>query len=181
MRQEPTDSKDVKKQTTRTEKSENKTQGRGFTQEPTELTHALNELLANEFGLFTKTLNYHWNVTGPRFHSLHIFLEEHYKALLIIIDDVAEKVRILHGRPTSTVKELRSTMNIDEAPGEYPSADQMLADLMGDHEMIQKEIKAMLKEHEEEFEDQPGIEDFVIDVLKEHEKFAWMLRSHLEK
>lgn len=148
--------------------------------EPHQITHVLNDLLANEFGLFTKTLNYHWNITGPRFHTLHVFLEEHYKALLIVLDDVAERVRILGGRPLSTMREFKSTMAIDEAPGEYPSADQMLADLMGDHEMIQKEIKGILTKYDDDLEDEPGIQDFLVDVLKQHEKFAWMLRAHLE-
>ena len=57
-----------------------------------EVVHCLNNVLANEYALFTKTLNYHWNITGPRFHALHVSLEGHYKELLMVMDEVAERV-----------------------------------------------------------------------------------------
>lgn len=138
----------------------------------------LNSVLANEFGIFTKTLNYHWNVTGPRFHSLHQFLETHYKDLLVIMDEVAERARIIHGRPLSTAQELREAMRVEEHPGSFPSANEMLADLMKDHSNQQMVIKKILAK--EDFGDDPGTEDFLVGLLQKHEKMTWMLRSHLE-
>lgn len=138
----------------------------------------LNVLLANEYSLFTKTLNFHWNITGKRFHSLHKFLGEEYKELLQLMDDVAERVRILGHRPLSTVTEMLSVTTLAESPGRVPSSDQMLNDLLVDHVAIQKFLRRALKT-EELFNDDPSTEDFLIGVLKKHEKTGWMLRSHL--
>lgn len=138
----------------------------------------LNTLLANEYSLFTKTLNFHWNITGKRFHSLHQFLGAEYKDLLQIMDDVAERVRILGHRPLSTVSEMLSVTTLAESPGRVPSSDQMLNDLLTDHVAIQKFLRRALKS-EGVFDNDPSTEDFLIGILKKHEKTGWMLRSHL--
>jgi starvation-inducible DNA-binding protein len=79
-----------------------------------DIVECLNAVLANEYSLFTKTLNYHWNITGPRFHSLHTFLEGQYQELLLIMDEVAERVRVLDERPISTIKGMVSHMEIKD-------------------------------------------------------------------
>lgn len=139
---------------------------------------ALNGLLANEYSLFTKTLNYHWNITGKRFHALHTFLGTEYRELLELMDEVAERVRILGHRPLSTVSEMLSVTTLHESPGRVPSADKMLNDLQEDHAEIQKYLKAVLQ-NEDLFEDDPSTEDFLIKILQKHEKTGWMLRSHI--
>lgn len=139
----------------------------------------LNSLLANEYTLFTKTLNYHWNVTGPRFHSLHNFLEGHYKELLTVMDDLAERVRILDETPLSTVNEMNTFMSMTEKNGAHMSGHQMIKDLFDGHTQIIESIKeANLKN--ELFKTDPGTEDFLISLLQKHEKMNWMLKSHID-
>lgn len=143
------------------------------------ITRELNCLLANEYALFTKTLNYHWNITGPRFHSLHKFLERHYKDLLEMMDDLAERVRVLGKTPHSTVKSFANAMGLDEKNGKDMSTNQMLSDLFTSHVKLQSDLKdALIKD--ELFKSDPGTEDFLISLLRKHEKMGWMLRSHLD-
>lgn len=143
------------------------------------VTDCLNSLLANEFALFTKTLNFHWNVTGPRFHSVHKFLDDQYHDLLKVVDDVAERIREIGGNPMGTLTELQTSTSLVERPGVQPETSNMIADLMSDHESIQSQIKTILKEIDRG-ESDPGSEDFLTSLLKKHEKMAWMLKSHIE-
>lgn len=138
----------------------------------------INTLLADEFSLFTKTLNFHWNITGKRFHFLHSFLEEQYRALLEVMDDVAERVRILGERPLSTISEMYTAATIDESPGKVPNADRMLNELLRDHMTIQMNIKEALLT-EGLFDEDPSTEDFLTGLLGKHEKMSWMLKSHI--
>ncbi len=142
----------------------------------------LNHLLANEYALFTKTLNYHWSVTGPRFKSLHTFLEGHYESLLAMMDGLAERVRVLGERPIGTVKEMKSVMDIDEMTGKDLSANEMLADLYSTHMNIQESIKGFVKKDNADkiFESDPGTEDHLVGLLQKHEMMSWMIKSHLD-
>lgn len=139
----------------------------------------MNELLADEFTLFTKTLNYHWNVTGPRFHSIHKFLETQYNELLVVMDDIAERVRILGERPVSTVKGMTKNRNLKEEDRESMSSNDMLYDLLSAHIQIQNEIKEFVSD-ETIFKKDPGTEDFLVGLLQKHEMNSWMLKSHLD-
>ena len=139
----------------------------------------LNHLLSNEFALFTKTLNYHWNVTGPRFHSIHTFLEDHYNSLLEIMDDVAERVRVIGGRPLGSMAEMQSAMDVKESKETGMDTSEMLRDLMSTHREIRKEIKEILSSRDDWSSD-PGTEDFFTEVLRKHEDMGWMLRAHVE-
>ncbi len=106
-----------------------------------EIAEFLNSLLANEYALFTKTLNYHWNVTGPRFHSLHTFLEDQYKQQLEIMDDMAERVRVLGENPIGTVKEMKDFMEMNEKNGKTLSSSEMIYDLFTSNLHIQSSIE----------------------------------------
>ena len=141
----------------------------------------LNSLLANEFTVFTKTLNFHWNVTGPRFHSIHQFLDDQYHDLLKIVDDVAERIRKIGGNPIGTLTEMKKGNSLIERPGVQPDTSNMIADMMSDHESIQSQIKTILIEIEQRPENDPGTEDFLTSLLKKHEEMAWMLKAHIEK
>lgn len=140
-----------------------------------EVIESLNHILANEFTLFTKTLNYHWNVTGPRFHSLHEFFEKQYKDLLQQMDEVAERVRMLGESPVSTLREMRSDNTIIETPGKFLSADKMINDLLAGHMEVQRQIQNALDLKELDV----GTDDFLNGLIREHEKASWMLKSHL--
>jgi len=142
-------------------------------------TEFLNHILANEYALFTKTLNYHWTVTGPRFKSLHTFLEGHYESILAMMDGLAERVRVLGETPIGTVKEMKSVMDIDEVTGKKLSANEMLADLYSTHMTIQESIKEFLRK-DEVFASDPGTEDHLVGVLQKHEMMSWMIKSHLD-
>lgn len=143
------------------------------------ITSSLNNLLANEYAVFTKTLNFHWNITGPRFHSIHEFLEGHYKDLLEVMDNVAERVRVLGEVPHGTVKKMGENMDIKESDGMNMSANEMLNDLLGDHMKVQAFIKETIS-HEDLFKNDPGTEDFLVGLLQKHEMMSWMLKSHLD-
>ncbi len=143
------------------------------------MTSFLNSLLANEYGLFTKTLNYHWNITGPRFLTIHSFLETQYKDLLVVMDDIAERVRVLDETPISTVSKMNDKNTLKEMNGEKLSTNQMLSDLFNSSLTIQEEIKFFLKENKEAMGEDPVTEDFLITLLANHEKTSWMYKSHL--
>lgn len=140
-----------------------------------EVVDTLNHILANEFTLFTKTLNYHWNVTGPRFHFLHEFFESQYKELLSVMDETAERIRVLGEAPVSTLREMRSDNTIIETPGKFMSADKMINDLLAGHMEIQRQINNALELKGIDV----GTEDLLINLLRAHEKSSWMLKSHL--
>lgn len=143
------------------------------------LVQEMNELLANEYLLFTKTLNYHWNMVGPRFYSLHVFLEGQYKQLLEMTDEVAERIRFLEGRPVSTLKEMKMEGSLPEEPGHFPASRQMLAELYEAHRDIDRQIAEILQTEGAGRPD-PVTEDVLIGLLRRHQKMMWMLGSHLE-
>ena len=138
----------------------------------------LTPLLADEYVLYTKTRNYHWNVVGPQFNDLHKFFEAQYEALDDVIDEVAERVRALGGRATGTLEEFRASARLGEKAGAAPPARDMLAALLADHEALtralREDIDAVTDRHRD-----VGTADFLTGLLEQHEKAAWMLRSFL--
>jgi starvation-inducible DNA-binding protein len=149
----------------------------GLNQEQRErIVETLNTLLADESVLYTKTRNYHWNVTGPRFHDLHIFFEKQYTELAEITDEVAENVRQFGGFSLGTLAEFQEKSRLKEKPGVLPDADGMVADLLADHETIIREVRKAIKATDEELEAADAA-DFLTAILEQHNKMAWMLRS----
>jgi starvation-inducible DNA-binding protein len=138
----------------------------------------LNTLLADEFLLYTKTRNYHWNVTGLQFNDLHKFFEAQYEALDDVVDEVAERVRALGGRSLGTLEEFRATARLGEKPGSVPPAREMLAALLSDHEALTRSLRADIETVNDRHHDL-GTADFLTGLLEQHEKAAWMLRSFL--
>jgi starvation-inducible DNA-binding protein len=141
-------------------------------------TH-LNELLSNEYVLYTKTLKYHWNIVGKWFGPLHALFKEQYEALLTIADDIAERVRALGFQAFGTLAEFAEHTTLKEHPGKYPHDTGMIKDLLDDHEIIIKQIRADIPFMTEQQDD--GTSNFLQDLIVKHEKMAWMLRAHLEK
>ena len=136
----------------------------------------LNTLLADEYLLYTKTRNYHWNVVGPQFNELHKFFEAQYEALNEVVDDVAERARSLGGHALGTLAELAKRARLKERPGKYPDAKGMLADLLGDHEALIRQLRADLATTMDKHDD-AGTSDFLTGLMEKHEKMAWMLRA----
>jgi starvation-inducible DNA-binding protein len=138
----------------------------------------LNILLADEFLLYTKTRNFHWNVTGPQFNDLHKFFEAQYEALDETIDAVAERARSLGGRAFGTLEEFRASARLGEKPGTAPPARDMLATLLADHEALIRTLREDITAVNDRHRD-VGTADFLTGLLEQHEKAAWMLRSFL--
>lgn len=139
----------------------------------------LTVLLADEYTLYTKTKNYHWNVTGTNFNELHEFFGKQYEELDEIIDEVAERIRQLGGYATGTLAEFLSMARIKEEPGKYPDARSMLSNLLSDHEHIIRTIRKDADTVADNYHDM-GTNDFLIGIMQRHEKMAWMLRAYLE-
>ena len=139
----------------------------------------LNALLADEYLLYTKTRNYHWNVVGSQFNDLHKFFAEQYEAIDDFVDDVAERARTLGGHAIATLGELAEAARLKEHPGQYPSAEDMLENLLADHEAVIRQLRADADAAATTFHDM-GTNDFLIGLMEKHEKMAWMLRSFLE-
>ena len=139
----------------------------------------LNALLADEYLLYTKTRNYHWNVTGPQFNDLHKFFEAQYEALDDTVDEVAERARALGGRAAGSLEEFRKLARLGEdVIGKVPAARDMLANLLADHEALARSLRADVDTVTDKKD--TGTADFLTGLLEQHEKAAWMLRSFLE-
>jgi starvation-inducible DNA-binding protein len=139
----------------------------------------LNTLLADEFVLYTKTRRFHWNVTGPTFSELHKFFEEQYQLLSEIVDEVAERVRMLDGLAAGSLEEFLKLTHLPEEPNKKFDAKGMLAALLNDHESIAQHLRQDLGAIAEKSAD-VGTADFMTDLMQRHEKMAWMLRSYLK-
>ena len=139
----------------------------------------LQSVAANLNVIYVKTRNYHWNITGPRFHTLHLFLEEQYKALGKAADAVAERIRTLGAFSIGTMAEFTKYATLTEEPGVRPPADGMIASLVSDHETIIKGLREDIDKCDDDYED-TGTADFLTGLMEQHEKLAWMLRAHLE-
>ena len=138
----------------------------------------LNTLLSDEYVLYTKTRNYHWNVTGPQFNDLHKFFEEQYTELNVVVDDVAERARSLGGWSFGTLSEFSQHARLKEHPGQHPNAREMIANLLADHETIVRQLRKDLEAAEKHHD--MGTNDFLTGLMEKHEKMAWMLRAFLQ-
>lgn len=140
----------------------------------------LNRVLSDQHVLYVKTRNYHWNVTGPLFFSLHNLLEEQYTMLATAIDETAERVRSLGAPAMGTMREFLECASLKEQPGDHPDAETMLHNLVSDHEAVIRSLREYVDVTDEKFNDM-GTSDFLTAQMEQHEKMAWMLRAFLEK
>ena len=111
---------------------------------PTETAGQLNALLADEFVLYVRTLNYHWNVRGMQFHSLHDFLEMLYKEQHTRIDDLAERVRVMGAHALGTLAGFLEHSRIKESPGEPPDPRGMISGLCDGHETVIRHLHEII-------------------------------------
>ena len=152
----------------------------GLTEEQREgVIDLLNRDLADAYLLLIKTKKYHWDVVGPQFRSLHQLWEEHYQALTVNIDEIAERVRTLGGYPIGTAECLLKYASIKEHIGDLPLATEMVSRLVDDHEQIIRNLRDHVDQCGEKFHDQ-GTADFLTGLIEQHEQMAWMLRSFIE-
>ncbi|MFC6269705.1 Dps family protein [Frigoriflavimonas asaccharolytica] len=139
----------------------------------------LSKILADEFVLYSKTLNFHWNVEGPDFHPVHLFLETLYKEQQEIIDTVAEKIRSIGHYVPASLKKYSQLTHLSEEMKEGNNSQRIFAELLEDHESIIFFIRENIKAMDDKYKAQ-GISDYITGLMGKHEKTAWMLRSHLK-
>lgn len=142
------------------------------------IVDGLSRLLADTYTLYLKTHNFHWNVTGPMFPSLHLMFEEQYTELAAAVDLIAERIRAL-GSPAPGTYSLFSALTSIKEPDGVPATQEMIRQLVQDQETVVKTARSMFKAV-----DQAGDEptaDLLTQRMQAHEKTAWMLRSMLEK
>lgn len=144
----------------------------------TQVVAILNQLLADEFTLYAQARAFHWNVTGRHFRSDHGLFQDEYEALDEIIDAVAERARALGGKAEASLAAYMKNARIREVASGSLSAEGMIATLLAHHESV---IRSLRVDSEicDELEDE-GTTDFLTGLMEDHEKRAWMLRSHLE-
>jgi starvation-inducible DNA-binding protein len=138
----------------------------------------LSIVLADEFLLYTKTLNAHWNVEGPDFHSKHLFFEGQYKELSELIDEVAERVRTLGHYAPATLDQFLKLTHFSEKTKEENTSLGFIATLLQDHDDLIMHLRGMIEELTDKVKDS-GTADFLTGLMETHEKMAWMLRAHL--
>ena len=136
----------------------------------------LNTLLSDEYLLYTKTRNYHWNVVGPQFNDLHKFFEAQYEELDGIVDEVAERARALGSNAFGTLAEFTQHARLKEHPGQRPDANAMLAALLSDHEALIRSLRTDAEVTMDKHKD-AGTNDFLVGLMEKHEKMSWMLRA----
>lgn len=135
----------------------------------------LDATLADEYVLYTKTRNFHWNVVGPDFNEMHKFFEAQYETLNRIVDEVAERSRALDGRSLGSLAEFAAAARLKESVGRTMRSELMLRELLRDHEALIRSLRADVDETAR-LNDAATV-DFLTGLLGEHEKMAWMLRS----
>ena len=139
-----------------------------------EIAQGLSHLLADTYTLYLKTHNYHWNVTGPMFQTLHTLFETQYTELALAVDLIAERIRALGEFAPGSYKEFAKLTSIKEADG-IPSAEEMIKDLVKGQEAIAKTARSIVPVADE------ASDEVTLDLLTQrmtvHENTAWMLRS----
>ena len=138
----------------------------------------LSAILANQHVLYAKTRNFHWNLTGHRFHTLHEFFEKQYDALALAIDKTAERIRMMGHASPGSMKEFLAIATLKEVPGALINGDHAIIALRDDHEAAAREVRKAVDTLDEAGD--AGTADFLTDLLQAHEEAAWMLRSFLD-
>ena len=143
-----------------------------------ESAHILSKLLADEYLLYTKTRNAHWNIEGADFYNKHLFFEAQYNELDELIDSLAERIRTLgHYAPASLNQFLVLTQLTEENRSGNDSAGH-IKELLMDHESIIVSLRENIDHLATALKDL-GTSDYATGLLETHEKMAWMLRAHL--
>jgi starvation-inducible DNA-binding protein len=141
-----------------------------------QIADGLSRLLADTYTLYLKTHNFHWNVTGPMFNTLHLMFEQQYTELALAVDLIAERIRALGVKAPGSYAEFGKLTSLKEAAG-WPDAETMVAELAKDQEAVCRTARKVFpvadKAHDE------PTADLLTQRLQIHEKNAWMLRSLL--
>jgi starvation-inducible DNA-binding protein len=141
------------------------------------IADGLSNLLADSYTLYLKTHNFHWNVTGPMFNTLHLMFETQYTELALAVDLIAERIRALGHPAPGSYKAYSKLSSIEEAEG-VPGAEDMIRQLVAGQEAVTRTARGIFpavdKAHDE------PTADLLTQRMQVHEKNAWMLRSLLD-
>jgi starvation-inducible DNA-binding protein len=141
-----------------------------------EIARGLSRLLADTYTLYLMTHNFHWNVTGPQFQTLHLMFEQHYNELALAVDEIAERIRALGFPAPGTYREFAKLTSISEPDG-VPTAEEMVRRLVAAHETVIRTAREIFPTADDAT-DEPTT-GLLGERMKVHEKTAWMLRSIL--
>jgi len=142
------------------------------------IAEGLTKVLADSYTLYLKTHNYHWNVEGPQFRTLHLMFEEQYTELATAIDEIAERIRALGYYAPGSYSEYAALTSIKEGKADT-DATTMIRELVEGQETVVRTCRVLLPAVDEA-SDEPT-NDLLTNRMQTHEKAAWMLRSLLEK
>jgi starvation-inducible DNA-binding protein len=137
----------------------------------------LSVLLASSYTLYLKTHNYHWNVTGPMFTTLHALFETQYTELATAVDEIAERIRALGALAPGSYTEFAQLSTVKEASGRT-EAKKMIRNLVADQQAVVEAARRVIEAAEKANDDASA--DLATRRMDVHQKNAWMLRSHLE-
>ncbi|MDZ4707076.1 MAG: DNA starvation/stationary phase protection protein [Saprospiraceae bacterium] len=135
-------------------------------------------LLADEMILYIKTRKFHWNVSGERFMELHKLFESQYKELELSIDELAERIGKLGQKTIGTIEEFSKLTALKEHPGVNGSADEMIKELLSDHQAVIVELRKGVDQCADKTKD-AGTADLLTKLMEQHETMAWVLRRYL--
>lgn len=141
------------------------------------IAQGLARLLADTYTVYLKTHNFHWNVTGPMFQTLHLMFETQYNELWLAVDLIAERIRVLGYPAPGTYREYAELTSIEETEG-VPKAEEMIKLLVEGNEAVVRTAREIFP-IVESVDDEPTA-DLLTQRMQTHEKAAWMLRSLLE-
>ena len=141
-----------------------------------DIAAGLSRLLADSYTLYLRTHNYHWNVTGPMFNTLHQMFEDQYTELATAVDEIAERIRALGVLSPGSYREFSELTEIEEDDA-VPTAQQMIANLVSGQETVARTARSIFP-LVEKASDEPTA-DLLTQRMQVHEKNAWMLRSML--
>jgi starvation-inducible DNA-binding protein len=152
--------------------------GKGSARKANEVAEATAHLLADSYTLYLKTHNYHWNVTGPMFTTLHTLFETQYTELALAVDEIAERIRALGFVAPGSYAEFARLATVKDAPRGVPSAHEMIRQLVADNETVGATAQSAFDAADEAGDQATA--DLATRRIQQAEKNAWMLRSHLE-
>jgi len=141
------------------------------------IAEGLSKLLADSYTLYLKTHNFHWNVTGPMFQTLHLMFETQYTELSLAVDVIAERIRALGFPAPGTYKKFSELTSIKEESG-IPTAKDMIRLLVEGQEAVIKTARSLFPLVDKNSDESTA--DLLTQRMQVHEKTAWMLRSLLE-
>ena len=146
-------------------------------QDRKEIAEGLSRLLADTYTLYLKTHYFHWNVTGPMFHSLHNMFETEYTELAVAVDDIAERIRTIGYPAPGSYSEFAELSSIPETRG-VPEASEMVRLLVEANEAVVRTAREAFPAAERANDE--STVDLLTERMRTHEKTAWMLRSMLK-